>query len=228
MDAPVKFKYDPFCIPVKREKKKIWRIVGPRLGAGVYGSVYAACKNTDCSYVFKIIPLSLHHFTVKSFDREVRAQQILARLGLALEVIDSWVCSDTTVGVIIMRVLDMTAGSFLKDRSGATIEDHIALIKASLELLSSLHEAGYYHGDPHLDNIMLKKVSSMGPHTFNSSLGYFRVYFVDMGRTGSLSKPGKFMKKSLTAESRITSDIDYLELEFMDHAKAAVKKLEWT
>ena len=200
-------------------------------GRGVYGSVRGACRrlqdDEDCSYVIKIIPLS-KRFTVRHFNREVKAQKILASKGLALEVVDHWTCSEKPTGVIIMRVLDMTAEKFLTQLD-STFEDQISLIKAILNLLHALHEAGYYHGDAHLGNIMLKRVKSGStePHTFSSSLGTFRVYLVDMGKTGSLKRPCKFLGKQMTAQIRIRTDIDYVKSEFKTYAREATRKLGW-
>ncbi len=218
-----------FCVPVKKEKKRTWRIMEAETGRGVYGSVRGACRqledNEDCSYVIKIIPLS-KRFTVRHFNREVKAQKILASKGLALEVVDHWMCSDKPTGVIIMRVLDATAEKFLTQMD-STIEDQISLIKAILNLLHALHNAGYYHGDTHLGNIMLKRVDrgSSEPHTFPSTLGTFRVYLVDMGKTGSLKRPGKFLGNPVTAQTRIKTDLDYVKSEFRTYAREATRVL---
>jgi len=126
---------EAFCVPVLREKENVWRIFDVETGRGVYGSVRAACKrlkgSEDCSYVFKIIPLS-KRFTERAFKREVRAQQLLAAKGLAMEVIDYWICPDKSRGVIIMKVLDMTAEKFLTE-SDSTVEDQIRLIGATMD-----------------------------------------------------------------------------------------------
>lgn len=215
-----------FCVPVKREKAKRWRIMETETGRGVYGSVRMACKrlkdDEDCSYVIKIIPFR-RGYSKKSFLREVRAQQILASKGLALDVVDFWTCKEKPLGVIVMKVLNMTAEKFLTEIP-STLDDQRKLIKEISNLVKDLHHAGYYHGDLHLGNIMLKNVEKDQPYTFNSSLGKFRVYLVDMGKTGSLKHPGKLFGKPLTAQKRIDTDLRYLESEFKAYARKALSQ----
>ena len=206
-----------FCVPVKKEKTKTWKILESVVGVGMYGSVRLACKrvNNNCSYVLKVIPLTTT-FTKRKFLREVKAQKILASKGFSLDVEDFWVCENKPTGVIVMRVLDMTAEKFLENKD-TTVDDHIALIQTIYNLIHDLHDSGYYHGDTHLGNIMLKKVNTEEPYTFTSTIGRFRVYLIDMGKTGSLAGHHRF----LSIQDKKNLDINVLTGEFMTYARNA-------
>ncbi len=217
MDSP-----PAFCVPLEREKENAWRIVPTKTGKGQFGSVWMACLHTDCSYVMKIIPLK-KGFGLRSFKREVTAQKHLASRGLAVDVFDSWVCEDPKVGVIIMKVLDMTAGSFFSDLGKSTFDQEV-LISSIIGLVQETHRVGYFHGDLHLGNIMLRLMpkSYQGPFAVRTSKGTFRVYLVDMGRSGALIYPGK----KHTSGGRKKGDWYLLGRELKVYAKKGYPKFQ--
>lgn len=205
---------DIFCIPVKDKKKKKWHIANVlSLGQGQYGMVYGACKRTECKYVMKIIILG-KKVNPSAFSKEVKMQQEIAEKGLTIPVEDHWRCtSPNQVGVIVMKSLDLTVSDFLLQ--DVTEKDVDEVIQGTKELVDKLHAEGYYHGDNHFRNIMMKRVPQ-GPNTIQTSLGLYRLYLIDMGKAGKLNDPGRAAYGATTTEKRIRDDRVILDKEIKD------------
>lgn len=196
MDAGV------FCIPVKEKKKNKWKINEEfALGAGQYGTVFAACKHAVCKYVMKVIPFT-SKYSFKDFNKEVEMQKEIASIGLTIPVEDSWKCPKK-LGVIVMKSLDMTVRSFFLE---APEEDIDEVFKGIETLIDKLHTLGYYHGDNHFGNIMMKSVENAGENTVVTSLGTYKLYLIDMGKAGKLDDPGFAAYGKTTREKRIRDD----------------------
>lgn len=199
-----------FCLPVDK-KQAGWQIIdAPSFGKGQYGTVYGACKNKKCSYVMKVIKFKRPHDEI-SFDREIEIQNLAADADLSPKVEDSWKCQEpreSPVGVIIMRALDITVKDFLIQPSITTL-DADKLIDACKRIISSLHNRGYYHGDNHFANIMMKKVKGDDREgiTVSTSLGRYRLYLIDFGKAGKLSEPGTIRGVKATKARRIKDDM---------------------
>lgn len=132
----------------------------------MYGDIWKACCNKDCSYVLKWQKYTGGTVNKEYIQNEINLQKIFAEFGVSPPVIDSWFCVNG--GIIIMPMLVKTAKYLLQT---ATNDDDINfVIDSSLSLLDYIHEQGYYHGDPHLNNIM----------TDNQD----RFYLIDMGASG--------------------------------------------
>lgn len=191
-----------FCIPVKEKKKGKWKINEEfEIGSGQYGTVFAACKHTDCKYVMKVIPFSAK-YNFKDFNNEVETQKEIAALGLTIPVEDSWRCPKK-LGVIIMKSLEMTVRSFFLEAPEEDIEE---LFRGIEILIDKLHDLGYYHGDNHFGNIMMKRVEELGENTVFTSLGIYKLYLIDMGKAGRLDNPGFAAYGKTTREKRIRDD----------------------
>jgi serine/threonine protein kinase len=200
---------DVFCVPIKTKKKDTWVLIPhPLFGSGHYGVVYGACKREECAYVMKVIKLG-KQTSLADFDQEVAIQSELAEHGLALPVEDSWKCrGPTKVGVIIMRSLDITVKDFLIQP--ITTEDVDVVISGVKKIMDNLHSLGYYHGDNHFANIMMKRISNgNGPlidNIIKTSLGTYRLYLIDLGKSGRLDNPGTIRGKPVTKERRLKDD----------------------
>ena len=60
-----------FCVPLEKQNVG-WTLLGVRIGSGKVGTVEAACKIENCSYVAKIIPFG-QNYNKRSFNKEVKS-----------------------------------------------------------------------------------------------------------------------------------------------------------
>ena len=150
--------------------------------------------------------------TQTAFDKEVRIQTQLALQNLTIPVEDSWKCKKPFhSGVIIMNALDITVKDFL-NQPEIMVEDADAIIVGCRELINTLHGLGYYHGDNHFANIMMKRTSSSNL-SVSTSLGRYQLYLIDMGKAGELSDPGSIRGVAVNDKRRIKEDNVILEGE---------------
>ena len=192
------------CFPLDRKEGK-WHLpdIDLKYGSGQHGSVWAICKLQICSYVMKIVNINKEN-TLEGFEREVRIQSEVAEKGLTIPVEDSWVCDGK--GVIIMAALDITLRDFLLELNNG--EDVVKTINQARKLLNRLHSIGFYHGDNHFNNFMLRRVTGDEPGTFKTRLGRYKIYLIDFGAAGWLQKPGvSAIGKRLTKDKRIREDL---------------------
>lgn len=167
-----------------------------------YGEVWQACCEKDCRYVAKyqsfekpstISDVYYSSITPEDIKKEVKLQNSIAEIGLSIPVLDAWVCKHG--GVMIMKILKQTVSDLLYEYRTITVRT--VIISEVLSLLKTLHSEGFYHGDSHLNNIMVDYNSdnykkSIGEYPNNELKRYKRVgykyYFIDMGRSGILNK----------------------------------------
>jgi len=197
---------DVFCLPIKEKKKDKWTLIPhPEFGKGQYGTVYGACRRSRCGYVMKVIIFG-KRTTEAAFNKEVSMQTLLAEHHITIPVQDSWKCRKSTkLGVIIMESLDITVKDFLVE--DITAEDADAVIAGVRALMDALHALGYYHGDNHFGNIMMRRVHSESSFTVSTSLGIYRLYLIDFGKSGSLADPGTYPGgRPSTSAKRIKED----------------------
>src|SRR6266550_2424042 len=90
-----------------------------KLGQGLYGVVYEACKNSrDCRYVAKVVPLTI--ITPQQFRQEVQITQLMGRNRVGPIVQSAWICNWKQVGgpynfgVIVMNKADITLYNYLE------------------------------------------------------------------------------------------------------------------
>lgn len=142
------------------------------LDRGVSSSVHEACKrNQDCDYVMKIMIFNPEVLqddpyverprlanwgmnTRKHFLKEVELQKEAFRLGVAPEIIDSWLCENPDLGVIIMPALRRTLKDVLIDPAVSDGEKK-RYINDAWQILILLNKNNIFHGDSHLKNFMV-------------------------------------------------------------------------
>lgn len=200
------------CLPLKRFKfktdnklkcindDKSW-IYKQRIGKpSSYGEVWQACCEKDCRYVAKyqsfgksdsISDLYYPTSTPKDIEKEIKLQDEIADKGLSVPIIDSWICEHG--GIIIMQALKETVSDLILQYKTITVRKMI--INKIISLLDKLHKAGFYHGDAHLNNIMVTYdtdvyLEGYKKYPKNEKQRYtyidYKFYFIDMGQSGYL------------------------------------------
>lgn len=162
------------CFPTTKLGVRSW-ILGNSSSIGepsASGVVYNACKHNNCKFVIKVI--NGDRDTQEDIKQEVTMQNKMADHNLALRVEDWWLCKNGKGGAIIMPILKETLGRYIQGQY-ISVKDVIAKIKMALILMQNLHKNGMYHGDSHINNIMLGYESN-------------KLYFIDQGRSGTINK----------------------------------------
>jgi len=185
---------DILCSPVSgNERGTVWSLMG-RVGEdSLYGTVWQACLKKDCTYVLKSQKYSkdaYRQITKETIKKEVDMQNKIAKEGLALKIKDWWLCDKG--GVIIMKSLKQTVRNLLLEYNNDIVRHMI--IGTCIGLLHRLHLSGYYHGDSHLNNIMVTydqddyddAIEEDREEDKYKTVGY-KFYFIDLGDAGSLS-----------------------------------------
>lgn len=191
------------CIPIKRlykpDKRTAYVLSRLDSAEGSFGQIWQACMEKDCTYILKYQPYKEEDelLGTPKVDREfvlneVRMHKMLSDLGLAPKLVDSWLCENG--GVMIMKALSITVSSYIKHNIDNE-RDCIAMVIKCLGLLNKLHILGYYHGDSHIDNMMLdrRRLSETGEL---EEFTPYRLYFIDMGLSDILpeDKEEKLLK----------------------------------
>ena len=153
------------------------------IGSGVQGTVYEACENGSqgdkCDKIIKVTPLIpteegyiesfykpgiSYDYKRRKFEKEVKITQLASDLGVSPKIYNGFICSDIVssnrsseeklhLGFIIMDRWDMTLLDYIQNFGKLLPQNlHDKLIG----LLKKLHDAGVYHGDMHLENVILK------------------------------------------------------------------------
>lgn len=184
--------------------RNTWKLVGEWFGTdyAILGRV--KCLNhrrgeppEDTVFMLKFLPYTLNEDG--NPEREVRFQEHIARFGLAPKIIDSWI---TPTGVaMVMEKLDIELGDLLVKYESLEVKNLI--MASALSLIQRLHNEGAYHGDTHLNNIMVVAGGSpfindpkrpLPPHDPNSEVARYkaqgyRFYFIDFGESECLVQP---------------------------------------
>ena len=150
------------------------------IGSGLQGTVYEACENMKCDKILKVTPLIpkeekyieltyvpgiSYDVKRKKFEKEVQITQLASDLHISPKVYNAFICSDVlesgsseskfNLGFIVMDRWDMTLFDYI-ETVGKLL--HQNLYDKLIGLLGKLHEAGVYHGDMHLENVILRVV----------------------------------------------------------------------
>lgn len=148
-----KFSVNKVCFPIEYSKKG-W-IVKERIGGiSEFGEIHRVCRNNLCEYVLKcqIINNDDPDFlSTEEANNEIKCHTAAANIGLAPEIIDSWFTPEGCA--IIMRVLKETLHNRLLNIN--SVDEGKKLLDDTLYAISELHRNGIFHGDTHLQNIML-------------------------------------------------------------------------
>ena len=132
------------------------------LGAGSYGEVYNACKESDCSYAVKVIPIN-GGVTPDDFYEEVKISTLMGNEGVGSKVYMSWICEwkdhggPYNLGMMFMDKLDITLFDYYLERKNKRLPiDEELLRNLFTDKVRKMVLAGYIQKDTYSSNIMLK------------------------------------------------------------------------
>lgn len=103
----------PVLSPKKESCMREWKQM-EELGRGCCGSVYEACKGSDCEYVLKISELGTDNHKLQQFKRDAHFLKELQSTDLVPRIYGTWICGyygyqvlqrfDGTVEDLIVKV----------------------------------------------------------------------------------------------------------------------------
>ncbi len=148
-----------------------------------YGKIYSGKLGKACNFVLKYLPYDNGN-TDEMIDNEIKMQMQCAKLDLCLPLIDFEFSERGAT--LVMRKLDYTiANLFLQYKSLAVRN---LILSNVLLLIEKLHSNGFYHGDLHLNNMMVKSQAGDIPVSTNEldlyTLRNYKYYFIDFGKVG--------------------------------------------
>lgn len=166
-----------------------WKLLNLVGEEGSYGEVWSVCCNSECNYVLKYLPFELNKY--ENIVKEIEIQNECANLGLCPKIRDAWLCD--TGGAIVMEIYEETVAQLLLRYTSD--HDRQKIFTNILALTDKLHRHGIYHGDLHLNNIMVKSnnIASGDPLKENILKGddydskKYTYYFIDFGKGGRFS-----------------------------------------
>ena len=144
---------------------------------GTYGEIWSVCcvgdddneigfnktnktnkTNKNCSHVMKYMPYDdgIRQNTQNDIINEISLQQACSSVGLCPQIQEAWLCE--TGGAFVMSVYKMTTRQLLLQFPD--IKDKQQILANIITLTDKLHRYGIYHGDLHLDNIMVKTINN--------------------------------------------------------------------
>ena len=162
------------------------------LGTGMYGTSYLA-SNGQHKYAIKIQSINPEI----NLDAEVNISKKMGELGIGPKIYDSYYCNyngDNKVFIVQEYINGGTLKSWLNDGNKLTPQ----LIKNIHEKINKMHTNGYYHGDIHSENILLKlnKSNKKEPE----------IFIIDFG----LSKDNQFINSQY-------KEIDFNQINMLIH-----------
>lgn len=174
------------CYPVRKKLvenrtcKVEWELLNEVGVRGAHGQVWSVCCENDCQHVLKYMPYEDND--KDAILNEIVVQQKCASLGLCPLVEDAWLCDDG--GAMVMTMYQITARQLLLAYTDPEIRNRI--LDSIISLVQSLHANGMYHGDLHLDNIMInsKKILPVLDEMINYENSEYKFYFIDFGTGG--------------------------------------------
>lgn len=150
---------------------------------GAHGIIWSVCCNEDCNHVLKYMPYDDNSY--ESIINEITIQNLCSQINMCPKIEDAWICE--TGGAIVMELYEMTVKQLLFEFKDDEVRQKI--LANVIAMLDKLHLKGIYHGDLHLDNIMVKS-SSNSKQTKNPLELYnsrdYKYYFIDFGLSGRL------------------------------------------
>ena len=125
---------------------------------GTYGEIWSVCCVHDCNHVLKYMPYNdgIRMNTKEDIINEINIQNKCANIGLCPYIQDAWLCK--TGGVFVMDLYTLTCRQLLLMYNN--IIDKQKILAHIVTLIDKLHRHGIYHGDLHLDNIMVKNINN--------------------------------------------------------------------
>lgn len=151
-----------------------------------YGEIYGTCCNKDCNYILKFMPYENDNIK-EDILNEIEIQKECSVLGLCPNIEEAWLCEQG--GAIIMENFDTTIANLLIAYKSDYIRNII--LANLLSLIDKLHLYNIYHGDLHLNNIMVKinnKINAPGNHSEEElyNLKNYKYYLIDFGKSGKI------------------------------------------
>ena len=153
--------------------------VGKELGAGRYGVTFSLCTGEDnqCDQAMKFIrkpPDRSSKTWREEVEEEFKMAKTIGRKGLAPAVISTkqQYTKSGKVAYFIMNRINRSLRDWMREsRNNAELDQKV---KQMIKLFDSFHKAGYRHGDPHDDNIVVVQSSLRDPPVLK---------FIDFGFT---------------------------------------------
>jgi serine/threonine protein kinase len=144
------------------ECKEDSRITNKRVGKGGQGTVYVACCNEtekksseDCTHLVKKIKITSAR-QLEKFKTEVVLQSLAAYYGFAPKIFKCWIEGDgkNKTGFFIMEKMDRSLSDVLNECKYDEEKTNQVFKKVDA-LIRKLHDISIFHGDIHLDNVMV-------------------------------------------------------------------------
>ena len=155
-----------------------WIVQNPIGTDGTYGEIWSVCCLGDCNHALKYMPYDdgIRMNTREDIINEINTQNKCASIGLCPPIQDAWFCE--TGGAFVMNLYKMTTKQLLLMYDN--IVDKQKILAHIITLIDKLHRYGIYHGDLHLDNIMVKILHNKEKyHDYN-----YDYFFIDFGKGG--------------------------------------------
>lgn len=138
-------------------------IIGEMLETqGAHSSLKDVCKDSNCKYVAKIIPIKEEESEGKCLnlfemiEMEFAITEAMSDAGIGAKVVD--VCITPEYGIMIMEKLDGTLTDLLWEYQNDKELPIKSLMTQLEELVRRMHETGIVHRDLTPNNILYKKV----------------------------------------------------------------------
>lgn len=159
-----------------------WKLLKTIGTDGTYGEIWSSCCAADCNHVMKYLPYDDGERINNRYDiiNEMKIQNACAQLGLCPSIQDAWLCE--TGGAFVMKLYKMTVRELLLLFN---FEGKQKILANVIVLMDKLHNHGIYHGDLHLDNIMVDIINNNIEKNYNDD--NFKYYFIDFGKGGQFN-----------------------------------------
>ena len=170
---------------VRKSCETKYRKLRTEIGEGVHGVVFDACLGDDCSYAWKVAPLSSFsrspEHALALAEETTDIAHFMGEKGIGPRVYDSWICYVDSKGVdlkipLYFMVMEKLQGVVLSDFL-QSIRDESARDKRAEfdrartqaeEMLEEMHDLQVVHRDLNSGNIFV---------------GKHRVWFIDFGQS---------------------------------------------
>lgn len=199
--------------------KTEWKSIG-RIGEdSAYGEVWKTCCESKCNYVLKFLKFGkgersefgYEQVTKEVIEKEVKLQNDCSKLSLCPKVLDSWFCKNG--GAIVMGALHLPVRKLIMQYTDIGVR--LIILGTILGMIQKLHLNNIYHGDTHLNNIMVHFDQNADIEEDMTEKEKYKEYnyrylFIDMGRSGYISEAED--KKDVIREDyvKLTTDINNL------------------
>lgn len=122
-----------------------------RVGEHIHaGEMWKACCQENCNFVIKYQNIT-NPYEENKIHNEIRTQYELAMLGLTPGITSAWACSKGIA--FVMPALKLTVRRLIIDSDDSSSVRNI--LSKVFGMVTKLHAHGYYHGNLHMNNIMI-------------------------------------------------------------------------